>query len=577
MKTLVVIALMVLTGCPHTLSETDRAALQDFRTVERACLARAEAILRDDGMGLSDPSELIESIERDLVTPWRAMRARVNLRERTLGEDLTGVLGRYFDERELAWTSLGKAIARDRFNAEATVNHHWQYRESDEAATKDKAILDARFAALKLPPLPAMEAPLVVELSPPPPSATPGAAYFLAGRSIVRLDTSGFRTIASDVDVMDVLPDGTMWACSASRLVRWDGTRSAEYKPPLAVTTCAAAPDGSVWVLEERYRDRLVDRLGRFDGATWTIRNAAIGDVETSATGMLVDREGHLYVRTETSGTNDAVFVLDNRVWRRVPLQGAAEGTYVNHLLRGDDGQIWATYQLNKTGGYEGGVARLTPSGGEAPTNLTDFFPQQQVYPVVDASGVVTVLDSQRNSVAQARRVRKLHLPVPHDGWDRDNRGPFAFDGAGRMWLDLTDGINVVEKGGKTTVYPRGSVDGIRQNIKTIVVTGAGPALPPPGPVVTRTITGKLREEIKLDLVLCGDGGYSECPRGLPSWTTTSDAEGNFRFDDVPRWTLSMRGLTGPSSNRVWRPLEIACCAEQTELGELWFRNDVIY
>ncbi len=575
MRSLLVVFVVALAACPRPVSEADREALQDFRAVDRACLAKLDEILRDESMHLSDTSDLIRMIKMELVAPWREMRARIELGERKLGDELSTVLGRYLDERELAWNSLATAISVEYMGPQTTVNHRWQYRESSDAANADAKIIEKKLAGLKLPALPPLVTPPIVELDPPPPVTTPGAAYFLVGRSVVRLGDTGFATIATDIDTMDVLPDGTMWACSMWHLAHWDGTKTTDYKPKLPVTTCAAGPGGVVWALNDRHYDNAVDQLGRFDGKTWTITTAAIGDVSASTEALLVDRDGRLYALNRGSSGGDGVFVLD-KTWRRLALQKVSESSYINQLVRGGDGAVWATYQVSSDGKYPSGFARLTPAGGDAPTYVADYFQQEQIYPFIDAAGVYTVLDPRRNVLEQASKKRTLPMPVAQRYYSRE-AGPVWIDGAGRIWLDLVDGVNVIEKGGKRTIYPRGSIDVIRENVKTIVVTGAGPPLVTPGPVVTRTITGQLRDGGKLELSLCGDPRGRECPPGLPTWKTWSDAEGNFTFENVPRWTFSIHGLAGISGSKMWRILDAKCCADGAVLEPATFHQEAVY
>lgn len=575
---LVILAIATLAGCPRTLSDADRVALQDFRTVERACLVRARDILRDESMHLSDASELQRAVRDELVKPWQEMRARVRLSERKLGDDLAKVLGRYFDEREIAWTALAKAIDADAYGTRPEVNHRWQYRESDEAANADQQIIEAKLAALKLPPLPPLADAPIVDLVPPPPVTTPGAAYFLSGRSVIRLDDRGFRTIATDVDTMDVLPDGTMWACSTWHVAYWDGTKTTDHRPKIPSATCAAGPDGALWVVNDRYHDDTHDQLGRFDGKTWKVVPAFIGDVHVQTDALMLDREGRLYaVSRDRSGGSDAVWVHEtgDRSWRQIAIQRSGGRLYLNHLFRGGDGHVWATYDVSDGGRSSTGFARLAPRGSDAPVYAADYFQAEQMHPFVDAAGVFTVLDPRRNVLEQAKQQRKLPLPVAHRYFQRDTTGPFTIDGAGRIWIDLVDGINVIERGGKRTVYPRGSVEGLHENTKTIVVTGAGPSLVAPGPVATRTIQGQIRDGGKLELAMCGDAWGRECLPGLPAWKAFSDAEGNFTFENVPRWTFEIFALAGVSGGKRWQRLDAECCKDKDVLEPAGFHREV--
>jgi hypothetical protein len=566
----VVIVATLLAGCPRTLSESDRAALQDFRTVERACLARAAEILRDESIHLSDEADLVRAIESDLVKPWQAMRARVNIDELKVSDELAAALRRYFDERELAWKALASSINADYYAIQSTppVNHRWQYRDSTADAEKDKAVIDAKLAALKLPPLPPLAAAPIVDLDPPPAVTTPGAAYFLVGRSVVLLDDNGFRTIATDVDRMDVLPDGRMWACSTWHVAFWDGTKTTDYKPKIVSSVCAAGPDGELWVADDDLDDKGKDQLGMFDRTKWKIVTSSIGGPHDRVTQIAVDKDRRIYAYS------GGVFVFD-KGWRQL---GMPNNTgYYNHLLRGNDGHVWATYDVKTNRGNPTGLARLTPAGGDEPVYLEDNTQSSVQFASIDTAGAYTVLDPRRNRLVQAKKTMVLPMPVARDFWERENPGPFSIDGAGRIWIDLVDGLNVIEKGGKRTIYPRGSIDGIHEEIRMIAVVGAGPKLVAPGPVVTRTIKGQLYNGGKLELAMCGDPLGRDCPPGLPTWKTTSDAEGAFTFENVPRWKMSIHGHVGLSGDKMWSILNAPCCAEATDLGEVSFHREAIY
>jgi hypothetical protein len=565
------VALVVLlAGCPRTLSETDRAALQDFRAVERTCLAREAAILRDESLRLSEPDDLVTAIDAELVQPWQAMRVRVKVDDLKIGDELAEALRRYFDERELAWRSLRSAIHAD-YNIQSgrpPVNHRWTYRDLTSGAEKDKAIIDAKLAALKLPPLPPIAPAPIVDLDPPPVDTTPGAAYFLVGRTVVRLDDAGFKTIATDVDRMDVLPDGRMWACSAWKVAYWDGTKTIDYKPKIVSSICAAGPDGSLWIVEDDPMDEGKDRLGLFDRKTWKIVTSTVGDRHDDVRQLMVDKDGRIYA------LGDGVFVFD-KGWRRLGLPSTT-GHY-NHLLRGKDGHVWITYDVKTNRGHPTGLARLTPAGADEPVYTEDNIQSSVQFAHVDVAGAFTMIDARRNRLVQATKKMVLPMPLAWRGWQRDNPGPFSIDGAGRIWIDLADGLNVIDRGGQRTIYPRGSIDSIRENITMIAVVGAGPKLVAPGSVTTHTIKGQIRGAGKVELAMCGDPYGSVCPPGLPVWKTYSDAEGAFTFENVPRWRFSIYGLTGLSGDKFWRGITAACCADKDDLGEVSFEPGPIY
>ncbi len=573
MKALVIIVTVLggLAGCPRTLSETDRAALQDFRVVERDCLAREAEILRDESMRMTDADDLATLATERLLVPWKNMRTRLAIEERKLGDELATLLRRYLDERELAWTALPKTLARQWTTP--TENHRWTYRENTDAAIADKKRLDAKLAALKLPALPSAPTPSIVELSLPPPVTTPGAAYFLANRSVVRLDDRGFRVIATDVDSMDVLPDGTMWACSIWHIAYWDGTTTADYKPKLPSDICSAAPNGDLWVLQDRYYDPAHDLLGRFDRKRWTIVPANIGAPDDKTKELVVDRDGHLYARVSSRDSGDHIYVLD-KAWRTSPLPYSATRPRVESIVRGADGRVWATYDVEAA--LHGGMSTAIVQLGGDTIALTDKTLDAR--PFVDAAGVVTAIQPRANALVQGpTETKPTTMPMPMPIARRGLSAGVAIDGAGRIWIDLVDGVSVIERGGKRTVYPRGSIPGITESVRAIAVTGAGPTLVPPDPVAARSIRGQIRGAGKVELAMCGDPYASECPPGLPVWTTYSDAEGAFTFENVPRWSLDIVGLTGLSGEKYWRRIEAACCADKDDLGEVRFEPSPVY
>lgn len=567
----VVLCVVLLGGCPRGITGADRAALQDFRTVERSLLARAEELQRDYDMRLTDLDDFVKAIRADLVAPWKEMRDRLKLGDRKLGDDLRATLARYVDERQHAWESWAKWIEIDNWNMPSNgVNYHWEHRESTEAADKDRARIESAFVKLKLPPLPPMAPQPVVQLDLPATSTTPGAAFFLVDHSVVRLDDNGFQTIATEIDSMDVLPDGTMWACSVWHLVHWDGTKATSYKPKLPVSACAAAPDGSVWVLDIGLSvETQPDRLARFDKKTWKIVSST-DQFNSLRPTLIADRDGRLYLADD-----GAIYSFDKK-WQRVEIPEQTSSLWLHHMFRGGDGRVWAAYQVTRGNRYPIAFGRLDPQSAEAPVYASSHFQIDEVFPSIDPNGAFTVLLPRSSMIAQAKKQKQLPLPVAARGGDRDAGGAFAVDGAGRMWLELVDGINVIDATGTRTVYPRGSVELFVEPVKAIAVSGAGPVLAPPAPVVTRTITGQL-EGGKVELSLCADAA-GECRPGLPHWNTTSDAEGNFTFEKVPRWKLEIYGLVGLSGEKEWREVETECCAGKAALDTVRFaQNSWIY
>lgn len=118
--------------------------VEDFRSVERACIAAFNDALRQQRANEIDEIELALSIERDVLERWRAMRARVAAApipaER---RDLYAVMSRYIDEREQAWQAYASAL-RANSDAEARPLYD-RYHQQNAAAQDDARVLGGLF------------------------------------------------------------------------------------------------------------------------------------------------------------------------------------------------------------------------------------------------------------------------------------------------------------------------------------------------------------------------------------------------------------------------------------------------
>jgi hypothetical protein len=118
--------------------------VEDFRSVERVSIAAFNAALRRQRANEIDELELSLVIERDVLDPWRAMRARVAAapvppRSRELYE----VMNRYIAERELAWQAYALAL-QARSDAEARP-HYDVYHQKNAKAQSDAQTLGGWF------------------------------------------------------------------------------------------------------------------------------------------------------------------------------------------------------------------------------------------------------------------------------------------------------------------------------------------------------------------------------------------------------------------------------------------------
>lgn len=553
MRLVLVWLLLAACGTPeHALTQAQRQALVDFRQVERDCVERFAQLEREYEIELTDEHDLPKLASAPLAA-WRAMRTRVEA-TRFDGE-LDTTLRRYLDERERAWTMC--------CNEPTSID----YRTATEAALADAARVAALLAKYQLPALPPPPPAAAVTLRAPP-AAPPGRAYVWAGDTVLVVDETGFRVVANDVTSMDVTPDGTLWACGSWHVTRWDG-KATDFKTKLYAPLCAADSHGTLWLLVDDLQQPK-DQLVAFDGTTWKSTVATVGDPFRDIEGFAIDRDGRTYALSrDHSGGRDRVFVFEQRAWREVELANDASVS-TEHLFRGADGKVWLIWQIAKGDEHPYALAELTPAGPKPPV-FDNGLRGSSLFAVVDANGVATVLDAQRNVIEQGTLERKLPMAVSSGGDSRMGPASFAFDGSGRIWIDLADGLNVIEPDGKRTVYPRGSIDGIRRPIRAIVVVGGGPKLPAPSPAVTRTITGTLKNGdtplANVPIAMCS-GSSPPCAKGLPHWEATTDAGGRFTLENVPRWRYSLSALVGERGEKHWHGLDgTECCGDVTELS----------
>ena len=120
------------------------SVVEDFRSVERQCIAAFNNALRQQRANEIDEVELGLTIQRDVLEPWRAMRARVAAASVPAGRsELYTVMRRYIDEREQAWQAYASALhaAND---AEARPLYD-VYHQHNAAAQNDARVLGGLF------------------------------------------------------------------------------------------------------------------------------------------------------------------------------------------------------------------------------------------------------------------------------------------------------------------------------------------------------------------------------------------------------------------------------------------------
>jgi len=123
------------TPSPAAIAGSDDV-VDDFRAVERHAIATFNAALRRQRANEIDELELSLIIERDVLEPWRAMRARVAAAPvPPPRRELYEVMNRYIAERELAWQAYSLALQA---HSDADARPHYDvYHQKNADAQAD--------------------------------------------------------------------------------------------------------------------------------------------------------------------------------------------------------------------------------------------------------------------------------------------------------------------------------------------------------------------------------------------------------------------------------------------------------
>jgi len=106
-----IVAAVMLTRDREPAAPATDTVVEDFRAVERQAITAFNAALRQQRENQIDEVELALEIEREVLEPWRAMRARVAAAPVPAARrELYEVMRRYIDERLAAWQAYADAL-----------------------------------------------------------------------------------------------------------------------------------------------------------------------------------------------------------------------------------------------------------------------------------------------------------------------------------------------------------------------------------------------------------------------------------------------------------------------------------
>jgi hypothetical protein len=139
-----IVALVMMSRDQESAKPAPDRVVEDFRSVERQCITAFNNALRRQRANEIDEIELALTIERDVLEPWRAMRARVTAQPvPSESRALYEVMRRYIDERHTAWQAYANAL-RAHSDAESRPLYD-AYHQSNAAAQEDARVLGGLF------------------------------------------------------------------------------------------------------------------------------------------------------------------------------------------------------------------------------------------------------------------------------------------------------------------------------------------------------------------------------------------------------------------------------------------------
>lgn len=370
------------------------------------------------------------------------------------------------------------------------------------------------------------------------------AAFFVVrDKGIVALTKSGFTTVPGSQSVYLAGfvhgADGKLYGQTSSDIVRIeaDGLPSAaplDYDEVGSVAGFDVGAKGEIWTVGDK-------GVAVYQDGAWKAESKeTVGLDADYAVGIAVDGAGEPWAATSGS--------IVHRVagaWQAGKLPSGPT-RYLSQVGRGPDGQVYiSTFdQLFRLTGTPGRV-KVKKGSYESPGK---FAFAEAKYGVAKSG-----IEDASIFLPEAEAVRFSGRGDLHIG----TVGSVAVDTQGRVWVAGDAGIAIVGPGKARVTWRSGSVDAVAGQVSALAVRGEGPPLPEAGAVKKGGLRGKILKAgagvagVKVELCESPSLIYSRTPcTGAPTHLKgTTDAEGNFAFDDVP---LGAYGIA-VKSGRKWQ------------------------
>ncbi len=373
--------------------------------------------------------------------------------------------------------------------------------------------------------------------TPPPAGAgEPGPAYFaIDEKGIVRLAADGTFTLIPNSPQFhrDVLvgPDNQGYVLTYNELFKIEGdnfTKVLEfsYDNIGSINQLAWAKDNTYWAIG-------TNGVGFYDGKTWTVtKDADLGPDVKVLMGMAVAADGTPWV----ASSNDLHYRGADGKWAKADTSALDRMPYFNSLLTTPSGQVFA--QASDYLGKISAADKIEKIEIKTSKSFLSFYKAG-----VSSKGNI-VLASTSCDVARVDPANPgtVWFHSGEEGYGCESLTSVGLDGQDRVWVASRAGLNVMGPGDENKSYASGSVLELVGNVKSVAIVGAGPTLPEPGAVKKGGVAGKLLLDgtavANAKVELCPQPSFfvktTPCADSKVKFSGTSDASGNFTFNDVP-------------------------------------------
>ena len=400
-----------------------------------------------------------------------------------------------------------------------------------------------------------------------PTSKTTGEpAYFAVdGVGVVWLDGRSFRRVfdhPKSFTDLAISPTGALCASGEGKIYRLSGgaaERIGDSSTPGRMSHVTFAPDGAIWAAGDA-------GVARFDGDNWAKEETATLGPDEVVRDIGVDPTGRVWI-TSASAVHERQLA---GVWKKHADVLEPKGRrYFDEIAFGPSAVVVAS------------------TAGLLAYEETDA--RKSSWTVLDLGRPATldrVASDPSGRIHAAGYTDLAVLPPKGDAqWYSASAGSFegrkietiAADAAGRTWLATDHGLVVIDPNagpkGRIVQWTPGTIDAIGGVIRKIVVQGAGPPLPAPGPQKLGSVAGRVKREDQpvagAEIEICvrptAVGGGTPCAAAPFSKRGKTGADGSFRFRDVPvgpyrfaiqsggRWTVTFSPCcTGMKPDQVF-------------------------